>query len=80
MDTEVAGPSGEVRDKDKKVEMPSEDNLPPPELDVLPRAEFDLEAKPLGRGSFGIVYKGIHKDLGHVVVKTLVTKDILSKE
>lgn len=80
MDTEITSQSEEMKNTSMEVETTNDDDVPPPDLDVLRRAEFELDVKPKGRGTFGIVYKGTHKDLGHVAVKTLVTKAVLSEE
>ncbi|XP_061163410.1 receptor-interacting serine/threonine-protein kinase 3-like isoform X2 [Saccostrea echinata] len=53
----------------------SEVNIP-----IVDQSEIELENLPIGRGGYGTVYRGKHRQFGHVAVKTLINNGQLPKK
>lgn len=49
-------------------------------IPIVNQGEIELEELPIGRGGYGTVYRGKHRQFGHVAVKTLINNGQLPKK
>lgn len=49
-------------------------------IPIVNQDEIELEELPIGRGGYGTVYRGKHRQFGHVAVKTLINNGQLPKK
>ncbi|XP_062599790.1 uncharacterized protein LOC134261368 isoform X2 [Saccostrea cucullata] len=49
-------------------------------IPIVDESEIELESLPIGRGGYGTVYRGKHREYGHVAVKTLINYGQLPKK
>lgn len=49
-------------------------------IPIVNQGEIELEDFPIGRGGDGTVYRGKHRQFGHVAVKTLINNGQLPKK
>lgn len=49
-------------------------------IPIVDQSELELENLPIGRGGYGTVFRGKHREFGHVAVKTLINNGHLPKK